>query len=65
VLDPQGRLAGVVGLNIGMHSIGRKFIQTPEEIPGYSFVLDERGELIDQEKDDMFIPKAGGGIRMG
>jgi len=55
----------VVGLNIGMHSIGRKFIQTPEEIPGYSFVLDERGELIDQEKDDMFIPKAGGGIRMG
>jgi serine phosphatase RsbU (regulator of sigma subunit) len=63
VLDPHGRLAGVVGLDIGMHSIGREFIQTPGEIPGYAFVLDERGELIDQETDDMFIPKAGGAIR--
>jgi serine phosphatase RsbU (regulator of sigma subunit)/HAMP domain-containing protein len=63
VLDPEGRLAGVVGLDIGMHSIGRKIIDTPEEIPGYAFILNERGELIGQEKDDMFIPKAGGGIR--
>jgi sigma-B regulation protein RsbU (phosphoserine phosphatase) len=63
VLDPEGRLAGVVGLDIGMHSIGRKIIHTPEKIRGYAFLLNERGELIDQEKDDMFIPKAGGGIR--
>jgi sigma-B regulation protein RsbU (phosphoserine phosphatase) len=63
VLDPEGRLAGVVGVDIGMHSIGRKIIDTPEEIPGYAFILNERGELIGQEKGDMFIPKAGGGIR--
>jgi serine phosphatase RsbU (regulator of sigma subunit) len=63
VLDPEGRLAGVVGLDIGMHSIGRKIIHTPEEILGYAFLLNERGELIDQEKDDMFIPTAGSGIR--
>ena len=63
VLDPEGHLAGVVGLDIGTHSINMKIVQTPEEIPGYTFVLDERGELIDQEKDDMFIPKAGGEIR--
>jgi hypothetical protein len=63
VLDPEGRLAGVLGLDIGMHSIGRNIIHTPEEMRGYAFVLNERGELIDQEKDDMFIPKAGDGIR--
>jgi serine phosphatase RsbU (regulator of sigma subunit) len=63
VLDPEGRLAGVVGLDIGMHSIGRKIIHTPEKIRGYAFLLNEQGELIDQEKDDMFIPEAGGGIR--
>lgn len=63
VLDPEGRLVGVVGLDIGMHSIGRKMIHIPEEMRGYAFVLNERGELIDQEKDDMFIPKAGDGIR--
>jgi|SRR5271165_6448837 len=63
VPDPEGRLAGVVGLDIGMHSIGRKIIHTPEEIKGYAFLLNERGQLIDQEKDDMFIPEAGSGIR--
>ncbi|HEY3835600.1 MAG TPA: SpoIIE family protein phosphatase, partial [Bryobacteraceae bacterium] len=63
VFDPEGRLAGVVGLDIGMHSIGRKIIHTPEEIRGYAFLLNERGELIDQEKNDMFIPKADGDIR--
>ena len=30
---------------------------------GYAFLLNERGELIDQEKADMFIPEAGGDIR--
>ena len=32
VLDPEGRLAGVIGLDIGMHSIARKIIHTSEEI---------------------------------
>jgi serine phosphatase RsbU (regulator of sigma subunit) len=80
VLDPEGRLAGVVGLNIATFSIAcrpdealtsalgacpeennRQLIYTPD--PGYDFLLNERGELIDQETGDMFIPKAGGGIR--
>ncbi len=63
VMDPEGRLAGVAGLEIGMHSIGRKLIHTHEGVPGYAFLLNEQGELIDQEQDDMFIPNAGGAIR--
>ena len=31
VLDPEGRLAGVVGLDINMESIRRKIIHTPVE----------------------------------
>jgi serine phosphatase RsbU (regulator of sigma subunit) len=63
VLDPQGRLAGVVGLDIGTHAFGRKIIHTPGGFPASAFLLNERGELIDQEDAVMFIPKAGGGIR--
>jgi len=80
VLDPEGRLAGVVGLNISTFSIAclsgaalaaalgacpaeysGQLVYTPD--PGYDFLLNERGELIDQETGDMFIPKAGGDIR--
>jgi sigma-B regulation protein RsbU (phosphoserine phosphatase) len=63
VMDPEGRLAGVIGLDIGMHSIGSKIIHTEEKIRGHAFLLNEGDELIDQEKDDMFVPKAGGAIR--
>ena len=39
----------------------RQLIYTVD--PGYEFLLNERGELIDQETGDMFIPNAGGDIR--
>jgi sigma-B regulation protein RsbU (phosphoserine phosphatase) len=63
VLDPEGRLAGVVGLDISMDSIRGTIIHTPDEIEGYAFLLDGRGQLIDQERPDMFVPAAGGSIR--
>jgi len=63
VFDPEGRLAGVVGLDINMDTISSKVIRTPEQFKGYAFLLNERGELVDQENADMFIPKARGEIR--
>ncbi len=60
VLDPEGRLAGVVGLSVNMASIRRTILG---EFKGYAFLLNERGALISQEKADMFIPQVGGGIR--
>jgi serine phosphatase RsbU (regulator of sigma subunit)/HAMP domain-containing protein len=63
VLDSQGRVAGVVGLDVNMESIRSTIIHTPNEIEGYAFLLNDKGELIDQERPDMFIPAAGGAIR--
>ncbi|MCU7920585.1 MAG: SpoIIE family protein phosphatase [Candidatus Thiodiazotropha sp. (ex Epidulcina cf. delphinae)] len=63
VWNPEDRLAGVVGLDISMSSISTGIINTPEEIPGYAFLLNGKGELIEQEKADMFIPKTSSGIR--
>lgn len=63
VLDSDGRLVGVVGLDISMNSISREIIRTPAEVRGYAFLLNPRGELVEQEKPDMFIPDAEGGIR--
>jgi serine phosphatase RsbU (regulator of sigma subunit) len=63
VLTPQGKLVGVVGLDISMAAISKRLIHTPEMTPGYAFLLNERGELIEQERADMFIPEAGSGIR--
>ncbi len=63
VLGSDGRLAGVVGLDISMYAISREIIHTPAAVPGYAFLLNERGELIEQERPDMFTPKAGGGVR--
>ena len=60
VLDPEGRLAGVVASSVNMASFRRVILG---EFPGYSFLLNERGKLIIQEKADMFIPQAGGVIR--
>jgi sigma-B regulation protein RsbU (phosphoserine phosphatase) len=63
VTAPDGRLAGVVGLDISMEAISQKIIHTPDEIPGYAFLQNERGELIEQERADMFVPDAGGDLR--
>lgn len=63
VLSADGKLAGVVGLDLGMEAISRRIIHTPDEILGYAFLLNERGELIEQERPDMFIPEAGGEAR--
>jgi serine phosphatase RsbU (regulator of sigma subunit)/HAMP domain-containing protein len=63
VRTPQGTLAGVVGLDISMAAISRRLIHTPEMTPGHAFLLNERGDLIEQERADMFIPEAGGDVR--
>ena len=63
VFYPEGRLAGVVGLDVSMDTISSKVIGTPGEFKGYAFLLNERGELIDRENADTFVPKAGGDIR--
>jgi sigma-B regulation protein RsbU (phosphoserine phosphatase) len=64
VLDPEGRLAGVVGLDLNVETIRRRIIHPPvEEVEGYAFLLNPSGELVDQEKPDMFIPAAGSPIR--
>jgi sigma-B regulation protein RsbU (phosphoserine phosphatase) len=63
VLDPEGRLAGVVGSDVSMDTLGSKVIGTPAEFKGYAFLLNERGELIVRENTDTFVPKAGGDIR--
>ena len=63
VFDPEGHLAGVIGLDVSMNTVSSKVIRTPGGFKGYAFLLNEKGELIEQEKDNMFIPKAGGGVR--
>jgi sigma-B regulation protein RsbU (phosphoserine phosphatase) len=63
VLDSQGRVAGVVGLDVSMDTIRSTIIHTPDEIEGYAFLLNDKGALIHQERPDMFIPAAGGAIR--
>ena len=63
VLDPDGHLAGVLGLDINMDSLRKRVIRTPDEVDGYAFLLNDKGEVIDQEQPNMFIPPAGGGIR--
>jgi Serine phosphatase RsbU, regulator of sigma subunit len=63
VLTPQGKLAGVIGLDISMTAISKRLIHTPETTPGHAFLLNERGELIEQERAEMFIPEVGSDIR--
>jgi len=63
VLDPEGSLAGVVGLDVSMDTVSSKVIRTPEEFKGYAFLLNGFGDLVDQEEADMFIPEVGGDIR--
>jgi len=38
VLDSEGNLAGVVGLNISMDTVSRKVIRTPVEFTGYALL---------------------------
>jgi sigma-B regulation protein RsbU (phosphoserine phosphatase) len=59
----EGKLAGVVGLDVPMNVISGRIIHTPAMTTGYAFLLNEQGELIEQEKPDMFIPGAGSDIR--
>jgi serine phosphatase RsbU (regulator of sigma subunit)/anti-sigma regulatory factor (Ser/Thr protein kinase) len=63
VPTPDGKLAGVVGLDVPMSVISGRILHTPEMTSGYAFLLNEQGELIEQERHDMFIPEAGSGIR--
>ena len=63
VAAPDGRPAGVVGLDINMEAISQRIIRTPVETPGYAFLLNEWGELIEQERADMFVPGVGSDLR--
>jgi sigma-B regulation protein RsbU (phosphoserine phosphatase) len=63
VLDAEGNLAGVVALEISMETVSDKVIRTPDEFRGDAFLLDGVGDLVDQEKADMFIPTANSKIR--
>ncbi len=63
VQNAQGKFAGVVGLDVPMNVISGRIIHTPLSTTGYAFLLNERGELIEQERADMFIPAAGSDIR--
>jgi serine phosphatase RsbU (regulator of sigma subunit) len=63
VLDPEGRLWGVVGLDLTMESIRSTIIHTPDDVEAYAFLLNDKGKLVDQESPDMFIPAAGGSVR--
>ena len=63
VLDRQGRLAGVVGLDVNMASLRKRIIHTQAGIDAYVFMLNDKGDLVDQERPDMFVPPAGGAIR--
>lgn len=60
---PDGRLAGVVGLDVPMNVISGRILHTPEKTSGYAFLLNEQGELIEQERPGMFIPESGSDIR--
>jgi serine phosphatase RsbU (regulator of sigma subunit) len=63
VLGPDGRPAGVVGLDISMDAMTGHIIHSPEDIDGWAFLLNVQSELIEQEKPDMFVPEAGSAIR--
>ena len=63
VQNAQGKFAGAVGLDVPMNVISGRIIHTPTATTGYAFLLNERGELIEQERPDMFIPAAGSDIR--
>ena len=63
VQNAQGKFAGAVGLDVPMNVISGRIIHTPASTTGYAFLLNERGELIEQERPDMFIPAAGSDIR--
>jgi serine phosphatase RsbU (regulator of sigma subunit) len=63
VRTPEGDLAGVVGMDIGMNTISKRIINTPGEDSGYAFLLNEQGALIEQEQPDMYVPPLNSEIR--
>ncbi|MGH9888762.1 MAG: HAMP domain-containing protein, partial [bacterium] len=63
VLAPNGLVAGVVGLDINMTALGGRILHANAEALGDAFLLDERGELVEQERSDMIVPAAGGALR--
>jgi phosphoserine phosphatase RsbU/P len=63
VRTPEGELAGVVGMDIGMNTISKRIINTPGEDSGYAFLLNQQGELIEQEQPDMYVPPLDSEIR--
>jgi sigma-B regulation protein RsbU (phosphoserine phosphatase) len=51
VYTSKGNLVGVVGADIALKTISEKIIKTPEEVEGYAFLVNEDGEVIDQEAE--------------
>lgn len=58
VFAPGGKkIIGVVAADITLDAVSRRIIRTPEDVEGYAFLMDQDGNVIDQEKSDMFIPQ--------
>lgn len=58
VFAPDGKnIIGVVAADITLDAVSRRIIRTPDDIEGYAFLMDQDGNVIDQEKSDMFIPQ--------
>jgi sigma-B regulation protein RsbU (phosphoserine phosphatase) len=56
VFAPDGKNIGVVAADITLDAVSRRIIRTPENVEGYAFLMDQDGNVIDQEKSDMCIP---------
>lgn len=64
VRGPNGHPAGAIGLDIGMEAISGRIIRTPKDVMGDAFLLDPRGELVEQERLHMFVPGHDNPIRV-
>lgn len=56
IFAPDGKIIGVVATDITLDAVSRRIIRTPEDIEGYAFLMDQDGNVIDQEKSGMCIP---------
>ncbi|MDQ1327199.1 MAG: phosphoserine phosphatase RsbU/P, partial [Candidatus Poribacteria bacterium] len=49
VFKSNNILVGVVGVDITLETISQRIINTPEEVPGYAFLVNEDGTIIAKE----------------
>ena len=63
ILAQDASVAGVVGLDINMTALSRRIMHANEQAPGDAFLLNERGELVEQERSDMVVADTASGVR--